>query len=110
MQVLFTGKIKCTSSDNATLTAVGSCSVHLNSEGEGWGILKEQELAGVHEKPRDLQRIPKDTKEVPRQDVSRQPMEEQEIPNQPMPSSRRMWTESRRFSWKERKTGIRKVG
>ena len=77
--------------------------------GVGWGILKEQELAGVHEKPRDLQRIPKDTKEVPRQDVSRQPMEEQEIPNQPMPSSRRMWTESRRLSWKERKTGIRKV-
>ena len=51
----------------------------------------------------DLQRIPKDTKEVPRQDVSRQPMEEHEIPNQPVPSSRR-------FSWKERKTGIRKVG
>ena len=57
----------------------------------------------MHEKPRDLQRIPKDTKEVPRQDVSRQPMEEQEIPKQPIPSSRR------RFSWKERKTGIRKV-
>ena len=102
--------MKGTSSDNATLTAVGSCSVPLNSEGEGWGILKEQELAGVHEKPRDLQRIPKDTKEVPRQDVSRQPIEEQEMPNQPVPSSRRTWPESRRFSGKERKTGIRKVG
>ena len=58
----------------------------------------------------DLQRIPKDTKEVPRQDSSRQPMEEQEIPNQPVPSSRRTWKESTSFSWKERKTGIRKVG
>ena len=105
---MFTGK--CTSSDNATLTAVGSCTVPLNSEGEGWGILKEQELAGVHKKPRDLQRIPKDTKEVPRQDVVRQSIEEQEIPNQPMPSSGRLWTESRRFSWKGRKTGVRKVG
>ena len=74
--------MKGTSSDNATITAVGSCSVPLNSEGVGWGILKEQELAGVHKKPMDLQRIPKDTKEVHRLDVSRQPMEEQEIPNQ----------------------------
>ena len=36
----------------------------------------------MHKKPMDLQRIPKDTKKVHRQDVSRQPMEEQEIPNQ----------------------------
>ena len=28
----------------------------------------------------DLQRIPKDTKEVPRQDASRQPIEEQDFP------------------------------
>ena len=56
------------------------------------------------------QRIPKDTLEVPRQDVSRQPIEEQEMPNQPVPTSRRTWPESRRVAGKERKTGIRKVG
>ena len=44
MQVLLTGKMKCASSDNATITALGSCSVPLNSEGEGWGILKLQNL------------------------------------------------------------------
>ena len=40
-----------------------------DAEGVGWGILKEQELAGIHEKPMDLQRIPKETNEVPRQDM-----------------------------------------
>ena len=64
---------RLTNSDNATITVVGSCSVPLNSEGLGWGILKEQELAGVHEKLMDLQRIPKDTKEVPRQVPSGSP-------------------------------------
>ena len=95
-----------TSSDNVTITVVGSNSVPLISVGAGRGILKEQKLAGVHKKPMDMQGIPKDTNEVPRQDVSRQPMEEQVIPNHPVPSSMRTW----RFSWKERKTGIRKVG
>ena len=60
MQALCTGKMKGTSSDNATLTAVGSCSVPLKSVGEGWGVLKEQELAGVHKNPMDLQWIPED--------------------------------------------------
>ena len=56
MQVLCTGKMKGTNSDNASITAVGSCSVPLNSEGVGWGILKEQELAGVHKKLMDIGR------------------------------------------------------
>ena len=60
VQVLCTGKMVHTSSDNVTITVVGSNSVPLISVGEGWGILKEQKLAGVHKNPMDLQRIHED--------------------------------------------------
>ena len=43
-------------------------------------------ITAVHEKPMDLQRIPKDTQEVPKKEVSRQPIKEQEIPNQSVSS------------------------
>ena len=60
VQVLCTGKMVHTSSDNVTITVVGSNSVPLISVGEGRGILKEQKLAGVHKNPMDLQRIHED--------------------------------------------------
>ena len=44
-------------------------------------------INAVHKKPMELQRIPKDTQEVPEQEVSRQPMEEQPVCLlSPMPS------------------------
>ena len=60
VQVLCTEKLVHTSSENVTITVVGSYSVPLKSVGEGWGILKEQEPAGVHKNPMDLQRVPED--------------------------------------------------
>ena len=82
MQVLCSGKMKGTNSDNATITAVGSCSVSLNSEGVGWGYTEE---AGAGWRAGETHGLAEDTqrqKEVHRQDVSMQPMEEQDIPNQ----------------------------
>ena len=54
--------VQGTSSDNVIITAVGSCSVTLSSEGEGWGYTGG---AGAM----DLQRIPKDTQGVLRQEA-----------------------------------------